>query len=315
MRTKDFFTNKSKLIMEEIDQFLECVSNAALVFKEGIRDFIDEEKDRQRRKKERFQESRAEAEKYSSRETGNANLPESSHRVTNEQQAPPEKGKEQEEKFGEKDGEENEGLNEELTVGTDRIEMAIEQGDQEDKWGRFGGEEKLINRQKQISRYERDADNLVRSIRHNLHTYMLIPDSTPDVLEMIDDLDNLVDISKRTLFQLYLEKPDILLMLEEDFWKMACANVGAVDELVRAVRVFFSDSRKLDYYVQQVYYYEKEVDRLEEEMKYQVFQGLGIRSLSKKIQARNIIEDIALLSDQAEDIAKNLLIYKLKARI
>ncbi len=177
-----------------------------------------------------------------------------------------------------------------------------------------GNQSADCDRCEQISRYERDADSYLSSIRHNLCEFQLIPDSSTDMLELFDDIDDLVDTAKRTLVQLYIEKPDMIRLHSDDIMEMADASVLAVDEMIRAVRTFFSDVRKLEHYVEQVYLYEKQVDRLEEKLKRSIFASKEF-GLARKIQGRYFVEKIALLSDEAEEVAKNLLVYKIKRNI
>lgn len=174
--------------------------------------------------------------------------------------------------------------------------------------------ELLEMRRKEISRIEKEADNYLKSIRHKLYSYRLIPDSRGDVIEMLDAMDDLVDIAKQTLLQLCIEQPETLSLFKDDLLEMTNSSLKAVDELVRGVRVFFANPRALDDYVNKVYFHEKEVDRLEEKIKREIF-SLPELDLAEKVQGRNIVEKIALISDRSEEIAKNLLLYKIKRSI
>lgn len=179
----------------------------------------------------------------------------------------------------------------------------------------FTGEEELFEKRlEEISRIEKEADNYLKSIRQKLYSYRLIPDSRADVLELLDAMDDFVDIAKQTLVQLCIEKPKGLNSSKEDFLVMTRSSQYAVEELVRGVRVFFFNPRMLDEYVKKVYMHEKEVDELEESIKRSVFT-LTEMDLAHKVQVRYFVEKIALLSDKAEEIAKNLLIYKIKRTI
>ncbi len=180
----------------------------------------------------------------------------------------------------------------------------------------FFDEEKefLEKRRKEISRIEKEADNYLKSIRQKLYAFRLIPDSRGDVLELLDNMDDLVDVAKQTLLQLYIEQPNTLSSSKDDFLEMSRLSKYAVDELVRGVRVFFLNPGELDEFVKKVYFYEKEVDKLEEKIKRRVF-SLQEVDLAQKVQVRYFVEKIALLSDKAEEIAKNLLIYKIKRNI
>ncbi len=177
-----------------------------------------------------------------------------------------------------------------------------------DKHGR------LEERRQEISQLEREADELLKKIKHDLYAHMLIPESRGDVFELLDDLDDIVDTTKQVLLQLSIETPAIPPFLREDFLDMTGASINAVDELVRGVRAFFMETQMVADYVNKVFFFEKEADRLEEISKRRIFSSEETR-LSCKMHIRHFIEKIALLSDKSEEIAKNLLIYAAKRSI
>lgn len=178
-----------------------------------------------------------------------------------------------------------------------------------------GKMERLEDRCMEISGVERDADEMLNMIRYNLYTYMLIPDSRTDVLELLNDMDDIVDTTKQVLLQLSIEKPYIPDFLGENFLEMAGASFNAVDELIRGVRAFFHQIKLVGDYVNKVNFYEKEADKLEEKIKRKTFETDTIADLSRKMHIRYFTGKIALLSDKAEVIAKNLLIYSAKRAI
>ena len=173
----------------------------------------------------------------------------------------------------------------------------------------------LEDRRQEISAVERQADEVLKTIKYELYTYMLIPESRADVFELLDDMDDIVDTTKQVLLQLSIETPEIPDFLKEDFLDMTQASLHAVDELVRGVRAFFKETKMVSDYVNKVYFYEKEADRLEEQSKRKVFSSQEITRLACKMHIRHFIEKIALLSDKSEEIAKNLLIYAAKRDI
>lgn len=174
---------------------------------------------------------------------------------------------------------------------------------------------RLEDRRQEISLVEREADELLKKIKHDLYAYMLIPESRGDVFELLDDMDDIVDTEKQVLLQLSIENPQIPEFIKEDFLDMTQASISAVEELVRGVRAFFLETRMVADYTNKVLFFEKEADRLEETSKRKVFSSEEITRLSCKIHIRHFIEKIALLSDKSEEIAKNLLIYTAKRDI
>ena len=179
----------------------------------------------------------------------------------------------------------------------------------------FAGEKvKLDSCRKEISRIESEADRCLNNIRQKMYALRLVPDARADVFEMLEDMDDLVDISKQTLLQLCIEKPEGLNLCRGEIFQITRLSKCAVDELVNGIQAYFSSPRLLDDCIQKVYYYEKEVDKLEERIKRYLF-ALPEIGLARKVQARYFVDKIAMLSDKAEGIAKNLLIYKIKRTI
>ncbi len=174
---------------------------------------------------------------------------------------------------------------------------------------------RLENRCLDISDIERKADDLLDIIKYKLYTYMLIPDSRADVFELLNDMDDIVDTTKQVLLQLSIEKPEIPEFLEENFMEMAEASVNAVDEIIKGVRAFFKEPKMVGDYVNKVYFFEKEADKIEEKIKRKTFESEVITDLSRKMHIRYFAGKIALLSDKAEVIGQNLLIYSAKRAI
>ena len=166
-----------------------------------------------------------------------------------------------------------------------------------------------------VAGIEREADECLKKVKYNLYAFMLLPDSRGDVYKLLDTMDDLVDTAKQILLQLSIEKPDIPVFLRESFIMLGENSSEAVDALVGGVRAFFRNTKSVEDYVSKVYFYEKEADKLEESIKRTAFSCKEISELSHKVQIRYFVEKIALLSDKAEDVAKNLLIYNVKRKI
>ena len=175
--------------------------------------------------------------------------------------------------------------------------------------------DRLENRCAEVSIVEREADDLVNIIKYNLYTYMLIPDSRSDVLELLNDMDDIVDTTKQLLLQLSIEQPYIPEFLKENFFELTEASYNAVDELIRGVRAFFNEMKMVHDYVNKVNFYESEADKIEEKIKRKAFGSEELTDLSRKMHIRYFAAKIAQLSDKAEAIGENLLIYCAKRAI
>ncbi|PID28635.1 MAG: hypothetical protein CSB55_03635 [Candidatus Cloacimonadota bacterium] len=165
---------------------------------------------------------------------------------------------------------------------------------------------------KDLSQLENEADELRREIKYKLYTYSLIPESRGDVLGLIETLDDVVDIAKKYVEQLSIERPFVPDCLEDLLLNLVELSQKAVEELVRGTRAFFTDIRIVNDYVNKVHFYEHEVDKLEEVIKRRIFSGDDIKDFCKKTHLRYFVERLAELSDVSEAVAERLAVYAIK---
>ncbi|MCP5107650.1 MAG: DUF47 family protein, partial [bacterium] len=115
--------------------------------------------------------------------------------------------------------------------------------------------QRLKVRIEEIDRLEAEADAFRRSIKHQLYSQMLIPESRGDVLGLLETSDNAIDRTKKILNALDLENPDIPSFLVQDFKELADMSANALDQMVKAARAFFSDSAIINDFINKVYFY------------------------------------------------------------
>ncbi len=175
--------------------------------------------------------------------------------------------------------------------------------------------ERLKTRLEEIDNLEGEADALRRNIKQQLYSQMLIPESRGDVLALLETSDNTIDRTKKILNSLDIEKPDIPAFLVADFIELAEASANAMDEMVKAARAFFSDLKIIHDFINKVYFYEHEADKLEAHIKRKAFESSEIKELSRKVQIRYFAEKISSLSDDAEAVCERLTIYAIKRSI
>lgn len=175
--------------------------------------------------------------------------------------------------------------------------------------------ERLKTRLEEIDCLEGEADELRRSIKQQLYSQMLIPESRGDVLGLLETSDNAIDRTKKILNSLAIEKPDIPGSLVADFIELAEASASAMDEMVKAARAFFSDLKIINDFINKVYFYEHEADKLEDQIKRKAFENTDIKELSRKVHIRYFAEKISTLSDDAEAVCERLAIYTIKRSI
>lgn len=170
-------------------------------------------------------------------------------------------------------------------------------------------------RLEEIGNLEHEADSLRRTIKHKLYTRMLIPDSRGDVLGLLETSDRVIDRAKKILYSLDIEKPDVPENLVGTFKELTDVSASAVDEMVKACRAFFTEIKIVNDFINKVYFYEHEADKLEERIKRKAFESTEIKKLSRKVQMRYFAERISQLSDDAEDVCERLSISTIKRSI
>ena len=72
-----------------------------------------------------------------------------------------------------------------------------------------GEEDQFIDRIKQITEQEKEADEHLVNIKYVLFRYNLIPDLSADILEIMDSMDDITDISKEVLLDFQVIRPVI----------------------------------------------------------------------------------------------------------
>lgn len=164
-----------------------------------------------------------------------------------------------------------------------------------------------------ISEMEHNADDLRKEIETQLYLESLIPDSRGDVLGILENMDNVMDASKRTIAQFSMERPTMMPGTAEEFLKLARISKDAVESLVQATRAFFRDIHAVKDHIHKVKLYEGEADKVAERLKRYIFST--DENLAHKIQMRFFVNNVESVSDEAESVAERLSIYTIKRTI
>jgi predicted phosphate transport protein (TIGR00153 family) len=163
-----------------------------------------------------------------------------------------------------------------------------------------------------IDRFEAKADSLRRKVENDLYAHSLLPQYRGDVLRLMEKCDDMMDIMKENLYQFDVEIPVIPKKLHEDILKLTKISVSAVDTLIPAARAFFKDPLTVKDKIHRVYFFEKEADKLANNIKRKVFHEFPNLKLSEKIHLRYFTLHIENVSDAAEFVADILSILAIK---
>jgi len=172
--------------------------------------------------------------------------------------------------------------------------------------------ERFEDKCKEIDQLEHDSDEVRREIKRKLYSYLLLPDSRGDVLGLIENLDNVIDLTKKVVSHFSIETPIIYPFLKNDFIELAETSVKAVCELIGAARAFFCEFGKVNDYLIKVFFWEHEADKIEEQIKRKAFQSDQIKAFSRKVHIRYFAERISGLADEAQSVGERLSVYAIK---
>ena len=163
-----------------------------------------------------------------------------------------------------------------------------------------------------VDTLEGNADMLQRSIENEMITHSILPQHREEVVKLIEELDEIIDSIKRSLFEINIEMPQIPSSLNKDFISLAATSTNAAEELIPAARAYFKAPYTVREKLLKVYYFEKETDKLSLNTKKRIFQNMNDIDLAHKAHLRYIIHHIENISDKAQKAADLLSAMAIK---
>jgi len=154
-----------------------------------------------------------------------------------------------------------------------------------------------------VDSLESNADKLQRSIENEMITHSILPQHRQDVSRLIDEMDEIIDALKSSLYEIYIEMPDIPSALNRDFISLTETSVNAAEELIPAARAYFKAPYTVREKLLKVYYFESETDKISINTKKVIFQDMKELDLAHKAHLRYIIHHIENISDLAQKAA------------
>jgi len=170
--------------------------------------------------------------------------------------------------------------------------------------------EEFEKRMESINTTESDADHLRRKIETKLYLETLIPESRGDVLGLLEACDKVLNMTAETLQQFSVETPFILPEVKNYYIELTETSISALEEMVAAVRAYFTDINRVRDHINKVQLHESESDRIAAKLKRTVFKT-DIR-LSQKLHMRYFALHIENIADEAEDVCDRLSIAAIK---
>jgi predicted phosphate transport protein (TIGR00153 family) len=179
----------------------------------------------------------------------------------------------------------------------------------------LGNRDSFVDNLKTLSALETDADITRRKVENILYTRSLMPQLRGDIMKLLEELDSIIDMAKKNLFQFDVEVPHIPVELNNDLIKLTELSVSAIESVIPAAREYFRSPEKVKETLHRVYLFEKEADKLADSIKRKVFQEMDKLLLSEKFHLRYFTLHIEMLSDAAQDAADLLSVMAIKRTV
>ncbi len=165
-----------------------------------------------------------------------------------------------------------------------------------------------------ITTLEQEADTIQRKIENDFYLHSLMPNYSSDILNLLETVDDIIDMSKDVLSQFYVETPHIPEAIKKDFIELVNASSKSVENVLPASRIFFTQPDNVKDSIQKVLFYHRETHNLSTNLKRKIFQEFDSLQLSEKLHLRYFALHIEQVSDVAKNIAHQLssLVIKIK---
>ncbi len=188
-----------------------------------------------------------------------------------------------------------------------------------DSWDVYateGRSEEFYFRVKETHKEESRADDMRRKIELELYSKALIPESRGDILGVLESVDALLSEAERVLYDIQLQNVDIPEDLKGSFDKMVDITCSCCEVVNKAVRVIFCSDGKSN----GVMTLANEIDNLESEADH--MERRLVRTIFKqdipdgtKLVLKELVKQLAQVTDHAEHVGDRLMIVSVKRRV
>ena len=179
----------------------------------------------------------------------------------------------------------------------------------------YNSTESFKNNLQHLANLELESDSIRKEIEHTLYTQSLMPQLRGDIMKLLEEMDNIIDLSKKNLFQFDVEMPLIPSSLINDFLKLTQISASAAESVIPAAKSYFNDPSSVNDKIHRVYFYEKETDVLADMIRRKVFREMPELKLAEKFHLRYFTLHIENISDNAEKVADLLTIMAIKRMV
>ncbi|MEN8250472.1 MAG: DUF47 family protein [Bacteroidota bacterium] len=178
-----------------------------------------------------------------------------------------------------------------------------------------GNSTEFVQNLKSLNILEKEADAIQRQIENDFYLHSLMPNYASDILNLLESVDDIIDMSKDVVSQFEVETPHIPEAIIKDFKELVELSVKSVDNVLPAARIFFTQPDKVKDSIQKVLFYHRENNTLSTNLKRKIFQDLDSIKLSEKLHLRYFALHIEQVSDVAKIVAQQLSSLTIKIRM
>jgi len=170
------------------------------------------------------------------------------------------------------------------------------------------------NNLNKVKKHEEVADAIIRKIENDFYVHSLMPNSSSDILSLLEKTDDIIDKVKDNLSQFDVEDPYFPEDIKNDFSRLISLSVKSAENVIPAARVFFTAPNLVIDKLQKVRFYERETERLAIKIKRTLFKEMPFLKLSEKIHLRYFTLHVEQVAEASKVVAKMLssLVIKIK---
>lgn len=168
----------------------------------------------------------------------------------------------------------------------------------------------LEEKVRRVAELESSADQKRRLIEQEMFDQALIPDLRSDILGLLEILDRVPNKCESVAREFWLQQVDVPEEYRPALQRLIAVNVEANECLSQAVAQLMASPAEVAEAADRVVEREQAADAVEQELIRAVFASS--RDLAEKILLKQVVADIADISDRAEDAADFIRIVAVK---
>ncbi len=161
-----------------------------------------------------------------------------------------------------------------------------------------------------VHRSEQEADQVKQAIESKLYAGAFLPINRGDYIMMAEFIDRIANQAETTANLIVLTRPEIPEFFHEDLLLLLDKAIASFDSFKAALEKMHRDIDTVTDAIRLVVSFETEADKIEWETIKKLFKS--DLDLARKLHIRELVKDIAIISDLAEDAAERLGVMVVK---